>query len=175
METDSELFDIESMIVPIPPKHSASFLLEICDRQIIRDEERARDYLETYYRILVEQGLSWPYLDFNDLMTAFRSNNELVLLPTIQGVNKEDLVRKMGAALREEHVDEKDFVLLTLCTPELDYKKEECASQEFREQISAIIGKGVRHFISSIKKCDVADQSLSCLSIMIIHGPFLQQ
>lgn len=73
------------MIIPIQLNLSVDCLFDNIERRVIRKESETKVYLETFYQARVDKGRKCPRLDFNVLITSFRSSGELVLLPTIEG------------------------------------------------------------------------------------------
>lgn len=93
------------------PTTSLNFLFNLDARQYVKDEDRARAYLEAYYRALVESSGRWPGIDFNDFMTVFLHTKELVLLPAITGKSHDELVRTVREEV-ERLMDESFYILI---------------------------------------------------------------
>ncbi len=159
----------EFILTPIPPKCPADYLLNNNERRIVSDESEAGEYMETFYRALVDNGLSWPMLDFNDLMTSFHSSGELVVLPTIEGACAEDLERGLKESLLEEHVGKSDIVLLTLCNPMQNEFFDEQGDLGFRNRIVDVTGEGIKLFTAPISSEKRGASPLLYIGIMVIH------
>lgn len=159
----------EFILTPIPPKYPADYLLNNIERRIVSDESEAGEYMETFYRALVDNGLSWPMLDFQDLMTSFHSSGELVVLPTIEGACAEDLERGLKESLFEEHVGKSDIVLLTLFTPMQNEFFDEQSDLGFRNRIVDVIGEGIKLFTASFSSEKREASPLLYIGLMVIH------
>lgn len=157
------------MIDPIPPKYHADYLLDNTERCVVSDESVAREYLETFYRALVDNGLRWPMLDFNDLMTAFRSSGELVMLPTIESSCVDDLGRILKEFLIEEHIGKYDIVLLTLCTSTQCVLDNALCDLGFKKRVADVTGQDIKLFAAPISSEKKRVPSILYMGSMIIH------
>lgn len=156
-------------MIPIPPKYPADYLLDNTERRVVSDESMARDYLETFYRALVDNGLRWPMLDFNDLMTPFCAIGELILLPTIESADVDSLKQSFRRLIIEEHVAGYDIVLLTLSASTQCGLDVDLYGMGFRNHVADVTGEDIKLFLAQVstEKNTLSDSLY--LGTMIIH------
>lgn len=150
--------------------YSTETLLQIDEKTIIKEEEEAMTYLNTFWQSMESTLRGYPTVDPNDFRTLFRRGKELIIMPTIRSGAVEDLVSSVESAIGGI-IQKGDYVLLLFASTESDWRQEGIQYQDFREAINNSFGKRIRVIFGSAipDEKQPYTQPLQ-VSILILHG-----
>lgn len=128
--------------------YSTEILLQIDEMTIIKEEEKAMTYLNTFWQNMESTIRGYPIMDPNDFRTLFRQNKELVILPTIRAGVEEELIDKTESTLNGI-IRDGDYVMLLFASTEDDWRLEGIFYEDFREAINNSLGERTRLIFGS--------------------------